>query len=522
MAVDVTEYYFLFLIWLISTVVMHFIIKIWANSLNKQKPRPPPGPLALPIIGHLHLLSSTLPKSLKTLANRYGPLMQIRMGDTLFVIVSDANTAEKVLKTHDIDFASKYEPGPSQKLLYKGCSFINAPYSLYWRFMKKICVTKLFTSSQLQRFTHVREEERTKLLKTLIGRSETGEPCDLSKELEALTSLMIYRMTMGNRSSSLSSSGDYNYSVEAMEMRRHIRNIMECGKKYAVIEVFGPLRRFDLFGNGKRIEMAFLGYDQRLEQIIHEYEENRMNNIIDGENEEKDVMDILLETCRDSSAEVMITISHIKYLFMEIFMASVDSTSTAMQSAMAEIINRPEIFKKLREEINSVVGSNQLVKESDVPNLPYLQAVLKETLRLHPPGPMLRRTATVDSKINGYDIKAGTKMFVNCYAIMRDPNVWKDPDKFMPERFLNCCDRVMDFKGQDFCYLPFGSGRRACFGAPHAAYVIHATVASLVQCFDWKLEGGDKAGIDIVSGYTGAMAHPLVCYPIVNFDPFKA
>ncbi|KAK3217700.1 hypothetical protein Dsin_011670 [Dipteronia sinensis] len=113
MAVDVTEYYFLFLIWLISTVAMHFIIKNWENSLNKQKPRPPSGPLALPIIGHLYLLSSTLPKSLETLANRYGPLMQICKGDTLFVIISDANTAEKVLKTHDIDFTSKYDPDSS-------------------------------------------------------------------------------------------------------------------------------------------------------------------------------------------------------------------------------------------------------------------------------------------------------------------------------------------------------------------------------------------------------------------------
>ncbi|KAH7531128.1 hypothetical protein JRO89_XSUnG0016600 [Xanthoceras sorbifolium] len=298
----------------------------------------------------------------------YSGAMAIRMGDTPFVIVSDANTAEKVLKTHDIDFASKYEPGPSQKLLYKGCSFINAPYSLYWRFMKKICVTKLFTSAQLHRFTHVREEERTRLLKSLMKRSEDGELCDLSKELEALTSLMIYRMTMGNR---ISSSGDY--SVQAMEMRGLIRNIMECGKKYPVIEVFGPLRRFDLFGNGKRIESAFLGYDKKLEQIIQEYEQNRIMKT-NGENEEKDVMDILLETCTDSNAEVKITKSHIKYFFM----------------------------------------------------------------------------------------------------------------------------------------------------VPHASYVIHTTVAALVQCFDWKLEDGDKAGIDIVSGYTGAMAHPLVCYPIVNFNPFKA
>lgn len=305
MAVDTTEeYFFLFMIWLISTVVIHLIFK------KSTKSNPPPGPQPLPIIGNLHQVTSQLPKSLQKLSNRYGPLMQLYMGNTRFVIVSDANTAEQVLKAHDVDFASKYEPGPAQKLLYKGCAFINGPYSTYWRFMKKICVTKMFTSLQLQRFTRVREEERIKLLKSLIKRSEAGEPCDLSKEIEALTSFMIYRMLLGNRSW----VGVGDCSSEALEIRGLVRNVIECGMRYSVLEVYGPIRRFDLFGNGKRIELAFSKFDEKFEKIMNEYEVNRIGCVC--QDDEKDVMDILLETYRDPDAEVKITKSHIKYFFM--------------------------------------------------------------------------------------------------------------------------------------------------------------------------------------------------------------
>ncbi|KAJ4706487.1 putative Cytochrome P450 [Melia azedarach] len=421
--VQFTDCCYLFCIWIISTFAVRFIIRSFTNS---TKFRSPPSPAALPFIGHLHLLSSTLPKSLETLAKRCGPLMQIRMGDAAFIIVSDANTAEEVLKTHDADFASKYEPGPAQQLIYRGSSFVNSPYGPYWRFIKKLCITKLFAGSQLDRFTHIREQERMKLLKFLVQRSIEGESCDLSMELEAFTNHMMYRMAMGKRCTSQA------YSDQAVEIRRIIRDIMECGSKFPVIEVFSPLKKLDLFGNGKRIKDAFLRYDQKLEQIIQEYEDNRMNV---GDREEKDVMDILLETYKDTNAEIKLTKNHIKYFFMEIFMAAVDTTATTLQSAMAELINRPHVFKKLREEINSVVGYNRLITESDVPNLPYLQAVLKETLRLHPPGPLLRRTCAVDKKINGYDV---------------------------------------------------------------------------------------KAGIDVVTGYTGALAHSLVCFPIIRFDPFNA
>lgn len=195
---------------------------------------------------------------------------------------------------------------------------------------------------------------------------------------------------------------------------------------------------------------------------------------------------------------------------------------------MTELINHPEVFKKLRVEIESVVGSSRLVKESDVPNLPYLQAVIKEALRIHPPGALLRRQCQQDCNLGGFDIKEGTKILVNIYAIMRDPKSWDEPDKFVPERFLNnnFSDQAfeqMGTKGQDFRFLPFGSGRRACMGEPHASIVLHATIGALIQCFDWELpKDGEKVDVQVVKGYAGAVAHTLVCYPITHFDPFKA
>jgi len=166
-------------------------------------------------------------------------------------------------------------------------------------------------------------------------------------------------------------------------------------------------------------------------------------------------------------------------------MAGTDTSSAAMQWAMGELMNNPQAFKKLRDEINSVVGPNRLVKESDMPNLPYLRAVIKETLRLHPSAPLIIRECAEDCTVNGSVVKAKTRVLVNVYTIMRDPDSWADPDEFVPERFLDSSEeRVgehqMEFKGQNFRYLPFGSGRRGCPGASLAMLVMHPAIGRLI------------------------------------------
>lgn len=198
-----------------------------------------------------------------------------------------------------------------------------------------------------------------------------------------------------------------------------------------------------------------------------------------------------------------------------------DTIAAAIQFSIAELINNPNILKKLRDEIDRIVGSNRLIEEFDIPKLPYLQAVVKETLRVHPAGPLLRRQCNVDTKLNGYDIKAGTKILINAYAITRDQKTWKDPDEFRPERFLSDELKQVDFNGgQDFSFLPFGSGRRGCLGRTHGSIVTQMTVGALVQCFDWKVKDMDKIDVKLVTGYSGAMALPLHCYPITRFNPF--
>jgi len=211
----------------------------------------------------------------------------------------------------------------------------------------------------------------------------------------------------------------------------------------------------------------------------------------------------------------------------DIFMAGTDTTSVATQWAMAELINRPETYKKLQDEINSVVGPTRLVRESDIPNLPYLRTVVKETLRLHPSAPIILRECGEDCSVNGYLVEAKTRVLINVYAIMRDPEMWTDPDEFAPERFLESSDEKIgehqiEFKGQNFRYQPFGSGRRGCAGASLAMLVVHAAVGSLVQCFNWwMIEGEGAVDLSQGPGFAAEMAKPLVCYPVVHVDPFE-
>ncbi|XP_024521792.1 probable (S)-N-methylcoclaurine 3'-hydroxylase isozyme 2 [Selaginella moellendorffii] len=130
-----------------------------------------------------------------------------------------------------------------------------------------------------------------------------------------------------------------------------------------------------------------------------------------------------------------------------------------------------------------------MVEERDIPKLPYLQAIVKESLRLHPPGPLLLpRECSKTCKVMGYKILETTTLMVNAYAIGRDPKVWKEPLKFKPERFLdhNC----FDVGGNNLEVIPFGAGSRACPGISIAFSILHLTLANLVHAFHWRLPAG--------------------------------
>lgn len=207
-------------------------------------------------------------------------------------------------------------------------------------------------------------------------------------------------------------------------------------------------------------------------------------------------------------------------------MGGTGTSTEVSQWAMAELLNHPKIFNKLRNEINSVVGTTRLVGEDDLPNLPYLQAVVKEALRLYPAVPIAMRACRQDCTINGFDIPKNTMVAVNLFDIMRDPKIWQNPNEFDPERFTG--DVRYEIKGQQsFDFVPFGGGRRACPGSTLAFSFISNVIAAMVQCFDWKVIGRDNNGdgrsivdMEIGAAFTLPMANPLLCVPIVRFNPF--
>ena len=182
------------------------------------------------------------------------------------------------------------------------------------------------------------------------------------------------------------------------------------------------------------------------------------------------------------------------------------------------------MLEKARLEIDAVVGKSRIVEESDIKNLPYLQAIVKETLRLHPPVPLNLRESSTSEVVCGYNIPPKTRLFINIWAVGRDPNQWKNPLEFMPERFIDENGRSeFDVRGQSYNLLPFGSGRRRCPGISLALHVVHVNLGALIQCFQLKVNGGDgKVDMEEKPGLTLPRAHPLICVPVPRLNPFPA
>ena len=183
---------------------------------------------------------------------------------------------------------------------------------------------------------------------------------------------------------------------------------------------------------------------------------------------------------------------------------------------MAELIHNPEVLSKAKEELNQIIGKGNPVEESDIARLPYLQAIVKETFRLHPPVPLLLpRKAEADVEIQGFTVPKGAQVLVNAWAIGRDSSIWENPNSFKPERFIGS---EIDVKGRNFELIPFGAGRRICPGLPLAIRMLHLMLGSLIHTFDWKLEDGFKPedmSMEDKFGLTLQMAQPLRAIPIV-------
>ncbi|KVH94592.1 cytochrome P450 [Cynara cardunculus var. scolymus] len=466
----------------LSSVFLYLLFK------KKQNHRLPPSPPSLPIIGHLHHLGPLIHQSFHHLSTRYGPLIHLRLGSVPCIVASTPDLARDFLKTNELAFSSRKHSLAIDHITY-GVAFAFAPYGPYWKFIKKMSTVELLGNQNLGHFLPIRTHEIQELLQTLTEKAKRRESVNLTEELLKLTNNVICQMMMSIRCSGTNSEAD--------EAKNLVREVTQIFGEFNVSDFIWFCKNIDLQGFKKRYTDTHKRYDALLEKIIFEREEKRRKEGKREDGKGKDFLDMLLD---------------------DFFTAATDTTAIALEWMLVELISNPKVLEIAREEIDQVVGNERLVQESDAPNLPYIQAIIKEALRLHPPIPMLIRKSIEDVSVQGYDIPAGTMLFVNIWSIGRNPKYWESPLEFKPHRFLedDPVKKSLDIKGQSFQLLPFGTGRRGCPGINLAMRELPVVIAGLIQCFEWNVNGKQVLDMDERAGLTAPRAADFVCVPSVR------
>ncbi|KAL0381573.1 UNVERIFIED_CONTAM: cytochrome [Sesamum angustifolium] len=454
----------------VSVIVLVYLLQELLSP-TKQK-RLPPGPRGLPILGHFHLLGKNPHQDLYHLARKHGPIMGLRLGFVPAVVVSSPAGAELVLKTHDLVFASRPRNEAAWYISYEQRNLVFLPYGPYWRNIRKLCTLKLLSNLRINQFQAMRKAELGLLVSSLKQAAELREIVDLSARVSGLSGDMNCLMIFGKKYA--------DRDLDEKGFKAVISEVVAIGAKFNLADYFPGIGVLDLHGMHRKMKRLRKTFDGFLDKIIDEHVQNKQEK-----KETEDFVDTMMAIMESGEAEFEFDRRNVKAVLFDLFIAGVDTSATAIEWALSELIRHPQVMKKLQKELETVVGLDHMVEESHLDKLEYLDFVVKETLRLHPVVPLLiPHESMEDCVIDGFHIPKGSRTMVNIWAIGRDPKVWSDPEVFKPERFIGS---NIDLRGHNFQLIPFGSGRRGCPGLQLGLTVVRLVVSQLVHCFDWEL-----------------------------------
>ncbi|GAB4843947.1 hypothetical protein Ancab_013911 [Ancistrocladus abbreviatus] len=411
----------------LSAFTLFFITRFFLRLLvPKSHPPLPPGPKGWPVVGCLPLLGTMPHVSLARLANRYGPIMYLRMGTCDVVVASSPDAAKAFLKTLDHSFTNRPLGAGPNYIAYNASDMVFADFGPRWKLLRKLANLHM------------------------LGATSFGDWAPL----------------------------------------RHTEGIQ---------------------GKMKRLHDKFDGLITKMLEDHMKTADQRKGN--------PDLFDIVMGITEETEG-VKLTMTNYKALLLNLFIAGTDTSSSTMEWAMAEMLKNPTILKHAQAEIDSVIGKNRRLEESDLPKLRYLQAICKETFRRHPVVPLsLPRVTSEACQVNGYYIPKNTRLFVNVWAIGQDPELWEGPLEFNPERFLTEKGAKVEPWGNDFELIPFGSGRRICAGIRMGIAVVQYVIGTLVHCFEWKLIDGVELEMEEVFGLVLGKAQRLKAFAIPRLEP---
>ncbi|KMS97826.1 hypothetical protein BVRB_5g123860 [Beta vulgaris subsp. vulgaris] len=481
----------------------------WAVSLLKPTKAHPtsaiPGPNGLPFVGlGFAFTSDTTHRILAKLAYKLhaSPLMAFSVGLTRYVIASQPEYAKEILNSSE--FADRPIKESAYELLFNRAMGF-APFGEYWRNLRRISATYLFSPRRISTFSVLREDIGRRMMeevKVVMGKNDNVE----IKNVLHFGSLNNVMMSVFGREYDFFGNENKN---EAQELEGLVKEGYELLGIFNWADHFTPLRWLDLQGVRKRCKSLAEKVNVFVGKIIDEHRNVRrekINNNDDIDGSSKDFVDVLLDL---EDGENKLADSDMIALLWEMIFRGTDTVAILLEWVLARMVLHPDIQAKAQAEIDTIVGTNQ-VTDSDLPKLPYLQAIVKETLRVHPPGPLLSwaRLSIHDTHVGPHFVPAGTTAMVNMWAITHDEKIWSNPNEFNPERFMKEDVSIM---GSDLRLAPFGAGRRVCPGKAMGLATVQLWLAQMLQNFKWV--PSDEHGVDLTEclKMSMEMKKSLVC-----------
>jgi len=418
----------------------------------------------------LHFLKSHPPVVLRDLANKYGPVMFLRMGQIDTVVISSPPAAEEVLREKDITFASRPSTVASEFFCYQNRDVAFSPYGAYWRMLRKLCTVELLSAKMVRQFAPIRDGETLCLIRNIQAAGRGGEPVNLGRQLLSCSNSITAQAAFGQVCSS--------------ELQDQFLTSIVVGLNFSggftVGDVFPSLRFIDIVtGFRRRMWRARLQLDDVFDKIIAQCEAQRVDSLVS----------VLLRIRDEGDLEFPIGTTNIKAIILDMFTAGTETTSSTAEWIMSELMRNPDVMAKAQAEVRRVFNNvSPQDHEAKMDELHYIKMVIKEGMRLNPVVPLLvPRLCRETCEVGGFQVMKGTRVMINAWAMARSPEYWHDAEKFRPERFE---DGMLDFKGSRFEYLPFGAGRRRCPGDTFGLAALELIIARLLYYIEWSLPVG--------------------------------
>ncbi|XP_058075377.1 trans-cinnamate 4-monooxygenase-like [Magnolia sinica] len=470
------------------------ILAALISTLRGKRFKLPPGPFPIPVFGNWLQVGDDLNhRNLTDLAHRFGEIFLLRMGQRNLVVVSSPDLAKEVLHTQGVEFGSRTRNVVFDIFTDKGQDMVFTVYGEHWRKMRRIMTVPFFTNKVVQQYRYGWEDEISRVVEDVRKNPEAATGgIVLRRRLQLMMYNNMYRIMFDRRFESeedplfmklrvlngersrLAQSFEYNYGDFIPILRPFLRGYLKICKDVKE-------RRLQLFKD----------------YFLEERKKLASTKISRSESGLKCAIDHIIEAQQKGE----INEDNVLFIVENINVAAIETTLWSIEWGIAELVNHPEIQQKLRVELDTVLGPGVQITEPDMHKLPYLQAIIKETLRLRMAIPLLVPHMNLnDEKLSGYDIPAESKILVNAWWLANNPKHWKNPEEFRPERFLEEESKV-EASGNDFRYLPFGAGRRSCPGIILALPILGITLGGLVQNFELlpppgqqKLDVTEKGG----------------------------